>query len=239
MTKSFISLPLFATVAAVLCILGFSAHAQTPQWIWHPNGGETATNGEVRFFRKTFSVEARVQKATLAVAADNDAEVFLNGKLTATAHGYTEALHTDVTGKIKAGENVLAVRGLNQEGPAALMVRLEIQPVGQKRQVLVSDRSWFTAVSEEEGWRTLEFKPSSEWVSAVSVGKLGDGPWGNALKQAKATAAEDVTVLPGYKIELLHSAQANEGSWICMTIDPKGRLIISPQRDDPKNRHQP
>lgn len=48
---------------------------------------------------------------------------------------------------------------------------------------------------------------------------------------APATAAEALTVLPGFKIELLHSASTNEGSWINLTVDNKGRLIISPQSD--------
>jgi putative heme-binding domain-containing protein len=47
-----------------------------------------------------------------------------------------------------------------------------------------------------------------------------------------ATPAENIKVLPGFKAELLRSANTNEGSWICMTIDPKGRLIISPQQND-------
>src|SRR5712671_4037672 len=46
-----------------------------------------------------------------------------------------------------------------------------------------------------------------------------------------ATSAESLTVLPGFKAELLRSAQKDEGSWICMTADPKGRLIVSPQGD--------
>ena len=37
---------------------------------------------------------------------------------------------------------------------------------------------------------------------------------------------------PGFQAELLHLAGKDEGSWICMTIDPQGRLIISPQQDD-------
>ncbi|PYI83449.1 MAG: heme-binding protein [Verrucomicrobia bacterium] len=46
-----------------------------------------------------------------------------------------------------------------------------------------------------------------------------------------ATPAEKLATLPGFKVELLHSATKEEGSWISMAIDPKGRLIISPQDD--------
>ena len=49
---------------------------------------------------------------------------------------------------------------------------------------------------------------------------------------AQATSAESLTVRPGFKVELLRSAGADEGSWICMAIDAKGRLIISPQEDN-------
>ena len=52
------------------------------------------------------------------------------------------------------------------------------------------------------------------------------------LDVAQATRAEDLKVPAGFKVELLRSAKAGEGSWICMTTDPQGRLIISPQQDD-------
>jgi putative heme-binding domain-containing protein len=50
-------------------------------------------------------------------------------------------------------------------------------------------------------------------------------------RRPMATSAESLTVIPGFKAELLRSAQKGEGSWICMTVDAKGRLIISPQDD--------
>ncbi len=50
-------------------------------------------------------------------------------------------------------------------------------------------------------------------------------------KPAAATSAEQLKTLPGFHVQLLHSATTNEGSWICMTVDQKGRLIVSPQKD--------
>ena len=40
----------------------------------------------------------------------------------------------------------------------------------------------------------------------------------------------------GFRVELLRSAEPGEGSWVAMTIDPKGRLIISPQGGEPMQR---
>jgi putative heme-binding domain-containing protein len=53
-------------------------------------------------------------------------------------------------------------------------------------------------------------------------------------KKRQATPAEALQTLPGFKIELLHTADpATEGSWICMTTDPKGRLLVAGQRGQP------
>jgi hypothetical protein len=44
-----------------------------------------------------------------------------------------------------------------------------------------------------------------------------------------ATPADKISVLDGFKVELIRSAEPAEGSWVCMALDPKGRLLISPQ----------
>ncbi len=49
-----------------------------------------------------------------------------------------------------------------------------------------------------------------------------------------ATPAAALRTLPGFQVELLHSSDATaEGSWICMTRDGKGRLIIGGQNRQP------
>jgi putative heme-binding domain-containing protein len=41
--------------------------------------------------------------------------------------------------------------------------------------------------------------------------------------------AQQLSVLPGFNVEMIHASQKGEGSWICMTTDPQGRLIIAQQ----------
>jgi len=48
-----------------------------------------------------------------------------------------------------------------------------------------------------------------------------------------STPAEELTVAPGFKAELLKSATKDEGSWVCLAIDGQGRLYISPQGKPP------
>ncbi len=50
-----------------------------------------------------------------------------------------------------------------------------------------------------------------------------------------ATPASEITAPPGFKVELLRSAAKNEGSWVSMAIDTKGRLYISPQDAIPES----
>src|SRR5207237_2426339 len=50
----------------------------------------------------------------------------------------------------------------------------------------------------------------------------------------EATPASKLSVLNGFKVELLYSPdKPTEGSWVAMAIDPKGRLIVSPQDKQP------
>jgi putative heme-binding domain-containing protein len=54
-----------------------------------------------------------------------------------------------------------------------------------------------------------------------------------AAAPRQATPADALATLADFKVELIRSAAPDEGSWVCITVDPKGRLIISPQ--DPKH----
>ncbi|QDV51876.1 c-type cytochrome [Gimesia fumaroli] len=51
-----------------------------------------------------------------------------------------------------------------------------------------------------------------------------------APASASATPVDQIKLLKGFKIELLYSVPTDvQGSWVSMTIDPKGRLIASDQ----------
>jgi putative heme-binding domain-containing protein len=50
--------------------------------------------------------------------------------------------------------------------------------------------------------------------------------WKGALTNS-ATVAAHITALPGFKVELIRSAEAEEGSWVALAFDPRGRAIIA------------
>ncbi len=55
--------------------------------------------------------------------------------------------------------------------------------------------------------------------------------------QLASDPAAILETLPGFKIEhVLQADRAKNGSWICMTRDPKGRLLLGAQRGQPITR---
>ncbi len=218
-----------------LLAIGSPLAAQTPEWIWHDRQGAAPKESELRFFRKTFTIEGEVRKAELTATGDDRAVVFLNGKQVVATDEWKKPGSANVTGEIKSGENVIAIRGQNTASAAGVIAKLELSyRTGGRKETIVTDTSWLSSAEEAQGWRTAGFSTSA-WARPASKGKLGAEPWGDvfaaATVRALATPADKLTVPPGFKVELLHSATKEEGSWICMTIDPKGRLIISPQGD--------
>jgi putative heme-binding domain-containing protein len=221
-----------APVLAVCLTFQLVAAAENPHWIWDNHHGAAIKPDETRYFRKTFQLSAIPTKALLSVAADDEAQVFINGKQVAEAKGYDHPERDDITRQFQKGTNVIAIRGRNVAGDAAgVLVMLELRLGRGKTEFLVTDTSWRATETAQSGWKEIGFDDGS-WSAAVSKGKLGDKPWGDVFKVTKATPAESLTVSPGFKAELIHSSEIGEGSWICMTIDSKGRLIISPQADN-------
>jgi putative heme-binding domain-containing protein len=218
-------------VSSVLTLVCSPVHrlaAQTPEWIWHDNKGAAPKENEVRFFRQTFRVDGTVTNAVLTAAGDNQVIVFLNGLQVASKRGWEQPVTVNLTKAIKEGENLIAVRGQNDEGDAAIIAKLELMFSNNQKRLVVTDTSWLSSARDMRNWFRPDFEVV-EWSAPVSRGKLGIQPWGNIMAPREATAADKLTVLPGFKVELLRSAEPKEGSWVSMTFDSKGRLILSPQ----------
>ncbi|MDB6023321.1 MAG: heme-binding protein [Pedosphaera sp.] len=211
----------------MLFLTGF-ARAGTPEWIWHDNHGAKAADGEIRYFRKNFQLDAKPSKATLSAVGDDEIQVYLNGRKVIDATGWDKAIVVQVGRDLRVGENVIAIRGKNITSEAAVIAMLDISVPKREKQIVVTDTSWVSAKTGPAGWDGNNFDATG-WTKVISLGKLGIKPWGDVLNVPKATPADGFTVLPGFKAELIRSAEPGEGSWVSMTIDQKGRLIVSPQ----------
>lgn len=213
----------------VLLSAGF-ARAAAPEWIWHDNKGAKAADNEVRYFRKSFTIADKVTKANLEADGDDEIQVFINGHRVIDASGWDKASHANVAKQLHQGENVIAIRGKNITADAAVIVRLQIEMPKKREQYIVTDTTWLSCAKETPHWSEPDFAVNSSWKKVVSLGKLGVKPWGDVMGTVAATPVDGFKLLPGFKAELIHSSQPGEGSWVSMTVDQKGRLIISPQQ---------
>src|SRR5882762_3063051 len=139
-------------------LLPFLASAENPSWIWHDNHGAPIQPDEVRFFRKTFCLSSLPAKASLSIAVDDEATVYINGSEVARTKDYAKPTYEDVTDLLRKGENVIAVRGQNIAGDVAgLLAMLEIKVSRQRTDFIVTDETWLSSDKAEPDWQRTGF----------------------------------------------------------------------------------
>jgi putative heme-binding domain-containing protein len=208
-------------ICGLLLALVTASPAQTPEWIWHPNNGAQPADNETRYFKKNFTVEKPVDKAFIVATCDDDFKLDINDRRCLSGDGWSRGFPATVTRFLKNGQNTIIATGHNNSSAAGFVARLEIVYKDGTKAVIVTDASWQASDQKDPAAGT--------WVAVKRLGEMGVQPWGDVFRPPEATPAGSITVPKGFKVELLRSAQPEEGSWVAMTIDDKGRLIISPQ----------
>ncbi|MEO5713833.1 MAG: c-type cytochrome [Luteolibacter sp.] len=223
----------------ILAIL--SARAEEPalaaeqpatSWIW-----KSATAGETErvFFRREFQLPPDVASAAVTVVCDNWQRLFVNGHDMGMGNEWQSQRSYDVLAQLKpGGRNVIAVEGRNEGGAAGMALRFRATLKDGKKLHVVSDGNWLCGSEASEGWQNVDF-PSASWAKAVVIAKMGDPPWGDIMSAEPVDPAGTVDkssacrLAPGFKLEQLYQIPADQGSWVAMTVDGKGRLICSDQ----------
>lgn len=195
-----------------------------PQWIWSSQDHALGAPVELR---RRFEVRELPRRASVWVLADDSATLLINGQQVLQATGTRRIREVDVTKWLRAGTNDLLCRAINEGGTAGVAVALTMEPNRGPRSTLVSDPHWVTT------------NHSGMDESVRSLGLLGNLPWGNpegvsedyyqwkkALGPATGQATTQVAVLPGFEVELVRNSAPGEGSWVSLTFDHRGRLIL-------------
>ncbi|MFT5469376.1 MAG: putative heme-binding domain-containing protein [Verrucomicrobiales bacterium] len=218
---------------------GWVSGGKKPDWIWRK---DQPTSNDPIFLRKKFWAPSKVGQAPLYMTCDNGADLFINGKKVGTAKDWGSPVMTDVRKFLQGGDNVIAVRAHNRGGVAAFVLKLYITGITPETTTVLSDPSWKMSLTSPEGWQTLGFDDSAWNEKLKSMGKFGIGPWGLAGINKPGGGggggggdpldAERITVPDGFKVEMLYEVpKAEQGSWVSLTVDPKGRLLASDQGD--------
>lgn len=167
---------------AVLLVLGLgswnTAFAQEAQWIWTPDHEkEGVPAGAVCHFRKSFSVK-NAEAATVAIAADDHYELYVNGRRVGTGSSTRKLAEYDIERYLVRGNNIIAVKAANRGGKsAALAARVTVKERGGDWVSHSSDASWKTNVRPLPLWNTALYNDRN-WDEAQAFGKLGEtAPW--------------------------------------------------------------
>ena len=206
------------------------------KWIWR----DAPSPGAAARLKKTFDLDGAVQSATLHVTCDNGAKVFLNGELVLTNPDWQRPTQADVTKNLRKGSNELLAEATNKGGVAAFVASLTMKMTDGSERIVLTDASWLGATSGKEDWQPVKV-----------IAAYGAGPWrdvvnrqGGASAKGKpkdktraapkddgiVTAPADIHTPPGFEVELICTVpKAEQGSWVGLTVDDKGRLIATDQ----------
>ncbi len=202
-----------------------------PEWIQVASN----TNSQTVVFRKQFVSQSDLLRAILLVAGDGKLSVTLNGAAVAASDSRAHATGADVRSALKNGDNVLEVRGQNSAGPLTLGLVLELASPSGKIHWIVSDSTWSATAAGSVAplaVRSLGRTDANAKDNPFDTREAFDAynSWRLAKSANSATAAESLTLLPGYRAELLRSAQPGEDSWIALAFDPQGRITVAKEK---------
>ena len=116
---------------------------------------------------------AWAEEAAIVISTDNAEEVYFNGVLLGKSNDWKNANSYKVT--LQPGKNVLAVKGMDHGGIAALLAE-----ISQGGNIIVSDTSWKVSTTGHAGWEKVGFDDSN-WAAATAYGPYGMSPWGKQV----------------------------------------------------------
>ncbi|MHC4204092.1 MAG: family 78 glycoside hydrolase catalytic domain [Planctomycetota bacterium] len=152
------------------------------KWIWFDEGDPVKSAPiDTRFFRNSFEIasDKSIKRARFALLVDNQATVFVNGQEAGQLGGWQSVHIVDVTDKLVAGTNTLAIAVANvgdAANPAGLTGKLFVEFESEGNMVVLIDDSWKASDAEQDGWQTPGFDDSA-WPGARVIAQLGDNPW--------------------------------------------------------------
>lgn len=200
-----------------------------PHWIW----SEAADRDEFALHH-SFEIVSAVHEAELMLAADFAAcSVRINGRPAGRLDNFGPLLEADITGLLKQGRNEIRLVCMPAEGPSAVALSVDVSAASTQQRI-VSDATWTVTdgVTGESGRvKDMGQVAAQFWISRQQsrVSTFDDyTQW----KQAQTENAEEgnsptISALPGFEVELIRQAEAEEGSWVSLAIDPQGRLTIA------------
>jgi len=165
---------------------------QGVSWIWYPGeNARTMAPAGPCFFRKTFDIPqgATILHAFFAGTADDQLNLFVNGKHAGDVGDWHMAGGIDISSYLHPGENCLAIEATNAApSPAGLIAKVEITFNSGQKLSLRTDNSWKVSAQNVTNWIDPNFSEEG-WKPAEVIATYGDAPWGSPPVMPMSTHA--------------------------------------------------
>lgn len=131
------------------------------RWIWDTAGAQSSAPAGARHFRFAFTIpeDRAIARATAVIAADNNADIFLNGSPVATSSAASLPQVHYVGYLLHPGRNVVAVKATHgrPDSPAGLIGALRIEFSSGAPILLQTSNDWRASASVEVGWEKPDY----------------------------------------------------------------------------------
>lgn len=151
-------------------------------WIWcsEETSALAASPGR-RYFVRTVNLDQLPDGATIFITADNAFRCWVNGEMAGHGETFQRIFEFTITELLLSGENRIAVEVENSGddlNPAGLVAAVSLKYADGGEMVIITDESWKSASTAQEGWRT-DGALTALWSSTSVVGPMGMAPWGS------------------------------------------------------------
>lgn len=225
--------------ALLLCaglIASRTCHASQPaaaRWIWSTADDRDAACSVT--LQRPITLDQRPERATLRAAADfASLQIRVAGQLVGRLDAYQRAVEFDITRLLGGGEPQIEVVADGVPGPSAVALSLQLTFADAADMIVPSDDQWtaggesvvdlgpveYGRLRQDQLPDITPFAEYNQWKEAL---RADDG-------QADAGGARLSPLPPGFEITKLRDAAEDEDSWISLTFDPQGRLIIGKEQ---------
>ena len=169
--------------------------------------------------------EGKLLKAVLLTASDAAVEILVDGKAAASIAPAESATGTDLTRQL--GDGKTHQIGLRVPAKAKVAALLELNGDLAAVRWIVTDASWQNAVvsgstDADPSKNPFDLKKAFDAYNSWQLAKPDS--------QNAATDAATLSLPPGFKAELVRSAQPGEDSWVAMAFDEQGRLTLAKEK---------
>ncbi|MEZ5385500.1 MAG: hypothetical protein R3F13_08295 [Prosthecobacter sp.] len=190
-----------------------------PLWLHAEDDAIVTYSREVRH-------EGKLLKAVLLTASEAPLEVLIDDRVVSQKPAAMEsAVGTDLTALL--GDGKAHRLGLRVSGKAATAALLELNGDLASVQWVATDATWknaqvVDAADRDPAGTPFDLKKSFDAYNSWQLAKPD--------AQNQATDSATLTLLPGFKAELIRSAQPGEDSWVSMAFDPQGRITLGKEK---------